>query len=176
MSVASLISSGYLTIGANNTFSPAGNAKIIAALENLYSRSSNARSLIDSLAGGPEVLDISFKQNDAEADVGLFRIRIDPDSQYLYIAPNGSALSDSLESVLLHEIYHAVNGIRDVIVTIDGSAPREPDEYRGQTVIATNSAMDQYFSSVGGYEDRLTYSAFIRIGQGFQPFQPTFSK
>ena len=149
-----------------NGFSAAQEAQITAAVTNLYNNSATARTVFDKIADTFFFdQDINFVSGVARSVPNLIEagadIEIDPAAigPYLMIDETGTVVDVTFERVLMHELIHAVEELIDEPDTSPGRLPVADlptlTDYRGSTVILTNTIM----SEVGEATGRVGYGA-----------------
>lgn len=167
MSIQLLITSGAIVFDNTVIQDPIALALIKDSLERLY-RGPEAKSILDTLTPSAPLQIVLSTLNQA----GLLqnKIYVNPFSEIYQIDQTGSVINGAFDSILMHEILHALIGLRDTdYQALDGSVVN-PD-YAGETVLYTNIIMNQL-----GFGDRISYSAadvqntgsdFLQLGTNY---------
>ncbi len=133
-------------------FDAAGEQTLTDSITELYNGSATARVTLDKVANDPTNLTIQFLANNANVPVvggqPAYTVRIDDDfaSDYRYIDQNGTSTAVTTTRVLMHEMIHAVEKLRDNYNTTD--------DFDGDTVALTNTIM----AELGETSERISYT------------------
>lgn len=98
-----------------NGFTNADKTIIENVLKDSYAGSAKVRTMLDKVVSQNKTLVIDYKAGAFQAFVSAFKLEIDLAflTNAAYINPKGKAIKDTPTSAILHELVHAIEGLRD---------------------------------------------------------------
>ena len=137
-----------------NGFSDADKATILGAMRTAYNGSATAKKMFDDfLATAGNKIDIQFDAGNFAAGVGTGKLFLDLSflTDNTYITPEGKAVEDTAVTGIVHELGHALAGLRD-----DGDYKTD---YKGATVDFVNKIYTEL-----GLPEQVSYIAYDDTG------------
>jgi Ca2+-binding RTX toxin-like protein len=149
-------------------------ADILAAMKDAYDRSPIAQNMFDTWVNAGKAISINYTSNNAFVDRATNKLYIDPafiiDNSY--ITPTGEAFAETLQTLLLHELGHALTNALGFANLTDAD-PADPTNtpidrinyvnittnYKGENVIFVNTIFKEL-----GIPEQVSYIAYDSEG------------
>ncbi len=133
-------------------YTTAEEAEIFAALQTAYDGSSTARTMFDNWIDAGNIIDIKHVPGALAGSVnkGTMKIDLAAINNTSYISTTGKAIPDTLLTVLVHELGHALTGKLDNVTPLD---------YKGDNVRFVNQIYKEL-----GLPEQVSYKAYDDTG------------
>ncbi|UWU95288.1 hypothetical protein [Bradyrhizobium sp. CB1015] len=132
---------------------PKEKAAILAALEDIYSHSATARTMLDAATAGEDIwLMKSIDGSGSRVGTGTAKIDLEDVDGFWWMGSDGRFHQEKLGGTVIHELIHAVYGYRDLRDPITGTPLGNVDErdyndpnfdFLGQTVRLQNQIFQE---------------------------------